>query len=133
MWLTSVLLRKILKYSQNTTFEPALLEQGSVASITFERDLLLYINLVAPMARALKALEATDATAADVFMFCAAIACNIRDLFSRPVADSGISKDLAKKIITKVNKRYKEIIDNSPTDIYFTTFFLHPSTSPKFL
>ncbi|TBU37678.1 hypothetical protein BD309DRAFT_875954 [Dichomitus squalens] len=89
----------------------------------------MYTTILAPIARALKALESTDATAADVFVFWLGIVSSLHDLFRRPEFETGISQPLIKKVTTIVNTRYKEIIDSAPTDVYFTAFFLHPKHS----
>jgi len=55
-----------------------------------------------------------------------AIAASLRKLF---LQDEDIDEELARQVIAIVNRRYKEFINNSPTDIYFTTFFLDPCES----
>ncbi|CDO73916.1 hypothetical protein BN946_scf185016.g73 [Trametes cinnabarina] len=107
-------------------FDITLLQENSVASIKFEQELTRYTTILAPIARAIKSLEATDTTAADVYMFWLGIASSLRELFARPQGQSGVSPDLAKKITGIVNKRYKAIIDEAPTDVYFVAFFLDP-------
>ena len=79
-----------------------------------------------PIARSIKALEGQAANAADVYIFWLAIAASLWNLFQH---DRDIDKGLAEKVTTIVNKWYKEFIDNSPTDIYFTAFFLNPHKS----
>ena len=81
---------------------------------------------MAPIAHSIKALEGRAATAADVYIFWLAIAASLRNLFQ---CDQDIDKELAEKVTAILNRRYKEFIDNSPTDIYFTTFFLDPHES----
>ncbi|KAF9784289.1 ribonuclease H-like domain-containing protein, partial [Thelephora terrestris] len=81
---------------------------------------------MAPIARSIKALEGRTANAADVYIFWLAIAASLRNIFRR---DQDIDKELAEKVTAIVNRRYKEFIDNSPTDIYFTAFFLDPRYS----
>ena len=95
----------------------------------FEQDLLCYVSVLAPIGRAIKSLEAADTTAGDVFAFWLAIASTLRELFGRGESHTGIGTALAQKITTIVNKRYKDVIDHSPTDVYFVSFFLNPSTS----
>ncbi|KAH9856359.1 ribonuclease H-like domain-containing protein, partial [Lenzites betulinus] len=119
------LIRRLV--SSNKLALKALLEEGSMASMNFEIQLRRYISIVAPIARAIKSLESTDATAADVFVFWHGIAAMLRDLLGRPEAETSISPVLAGKIRAIVNRRFKEIIDHAPADIYFTAFFLHPS------
>ncbi|TBU55402.1 ribonuclease H-like domain-containing protein [Dichomitus squalens] len=114
---------------KNATFDTALLQGGNMASMSFERDLFMYTTILTPIARSLKALESTDATAADVFVFWLGIVSTLDDLFQRPEFETGISQSLIKKVTTIINTRYKEIIDSTPTDVYFTAFFLHPKHS----
>ena len=83
---------------------------------------------MAPIARSIKALESRVANAADVFIFWLGIAASLRSLFSKPSQVTGITSELAGKVTTIVNRRYKEFIDNSPTDVYFAAFFLDPRT-----
>jgi len=78
---------------------------------------------VGPLARSIWSLEAAEANAADVFIFWLAIAATLKELFS---SDSGIPESLSQKIIAIINRRYKEFIEESPTDIYFVAFFLDP-------
>ena len=113
---------------KNCTFDIVLIQADSMASMQFEQALLRYVSIVVPIGRSIKSLEATDTTAGDVFVFWSAIASYLRDLFSRPEAHTGIPPELAEKITAIINKRYAEIIDESPTDIYFVSFFLNPRT-----
>lgn len=99
-----------------------------MVSMKFEQELTRYTSILAPIARAIKSLEATDATAADVYLFWLGIASSLKALFARPEDETGIPLELAQKITGIVNKRYKGIIDQAPFDIYFNTYFLHPST-----
>ena len=64
--------------------------------------------------------------AADVYIFWLAIAASLRNLF---LDDTDIDGELAGKVTAIVNRRYKEFIDNSPTDVYFAAFFLNPRKS----
>jgi len=89
-------------------------------------DLAVYTSIMAPIARSIKALEARAANAADVFIFWLGIAASLRDLFSKPSQVTGITTELAGRVTGIVNRRYKEFIDNSPTDVYFAAFFLDP-------
>lgn len=86
----------------------------------------MYTSTMAPIARSIKALEGRDANAADVYIFWLAIAALLRKLFSQ---DEDIDEAVTHRVTAIVNRRYKEFIDNSPTDIYFTAFFLDPRKS----
>jgi len=54
------------------------------------------------------------------------IAASLQSLF---LHDGDTDVDLAEKVTAIVNRRYKEFIDDSPTDVYFTAFFLDPRKS----
>jgi hypothetical protein len=91
--------------------------------IEFERSLLQYITIVAPIIRSLWSLEAAHANAADVFVFWLASAATLRDLFAKGTAATGIPTSLAEAVIAIFNKRYKEFFTN---EIYFVAFTLDP-------
>jgi hypothetical protein len=81
------------------------------------------------MARAIWQLEAVQTNAADVFLFWLAMGAELRDFLDGGEDDTGLAEDLASKIRRIFNARYREFIEESPGDIYFTTFYLHPSES----
>ena len=91
--------------------------------MAYTNSLATYTAIMAPIARSIKALEGRAANAADVYIFWLAIAASLRNLFTH---DEDIDKGLAEKVTAIVNRRYKEFIDDSPTDVYFTAFFLDP-------
>ena len=93
---------------------------------TYSSELATYTSILAPIARSIKALEGRVTNAADVYIFWLAITASLRKLFSH---DYDVDRELAQKVITIVNRRYKEFINNSPTDVYFTAFFLDPRKS----
>ena len=101
----------------------------SKATTTYSSELATYTSIMAPIARSIKALEGRVTNAADVYIFWLAIAASLRKLFLR---DQDINKELAQKVTAIVNRRYKEFIDKSPTDIYFTAFFLDPRKPRKY-
>jgi hypothetical protein len=94
--------------------------------LQFQLQLVQYITIVGPLARSLWLLEASQANAADVFIFWLAIASNLKEIFSKSSEATGISRTLARQVTAIINHRYKEMIDESPSDIYFTAFFLDP-------
>lgn len=91
--------------------------------MTYTNELATYISIMAPIARSIKALEGRAANASDVYIFWLAIAASLRNLFAH---DGDVDEELAGKVTAIVNRRYKEFIDDSPTDVYFTAFFLDP-------
>ncbi|KAF8148580.1 hypothetical protein B0H34DRAFT_802808 [Crassisporium funariophilum] len=98
----------------------------------FQIDIAEYLTVVEPIARSLWSLESPHTNAADVFIFWLAIAAKLKQLFSQTEADSGIQALVARKVTAIINCRYKAFINESPTDIYFTAFFLHPSVTLGF-
>jgi len=97
-----------------------------VALLKFEQELDIYIEIVSPLARSLWSLESPMTNAADVFVFWLAITSTLKDLFSKSERVTGITKTLKRKATAIINQRYKVFIDQSPSDIYFTAFFLDP-------
>ncbi|CDO75074.1 hypothetical protein BN946_scf184703.g4 [Trametes cinnabarina] len=116
---------------QQAKFDVALLQENNMASMKFEQQLTRYTTILAPIARAIKSLEATDTTAADVYVFWLGVASTLQELFAQPEEESGIPPELARKITGIVNKRYKSIIDEAPADVYFVAFFLDPDILAK--
>ena len=96
------------------------------AFFKFQMELVRYTSIVSPLARSIWSLEASQANAADVFIFWLAIGATLKQLFSRPESETGISIGLAQKVTASINSRYKAFIDGSATDAYFTAFFLDP-------
>jgi hypothetical protein len=96
----------------------------------FERTLLQYINIVAPIIRSLWSLEAAHANASDVFVFWLAIAATLKDLFSKGFEKTGIQNSLAYKVTAIFNKRYKEFFSN---EVYFVAFMLDPRACYSFM
>jgi len=113
--------------------EAGLFQPRSRVTMEYMNDLAVYTSIMAPIARSIKSLESRAANAADVFIFWLAIAASLRDLFSMPPHVTGITSELAGKITKIVNRRYKEFIDNSPTDLYFAAFFLDPRVFHPFI
>jgi hypothetical protein len=93
----------------------------------FERGLLIYITIVAPIIRSLWSLEAAHANASDVFIFWLAIAAALQDLFKKGPNATGISVTLSRQITAIFNKRYNEFFKN---EVYFTAFALDPREYP---
>ena len=63
--------------------------RGSDKYGDFERHLLWYMNIVAPLIRSLWSLEAAHANASDVFVFWIAAGATLNDLFSKDISASG--------------------------------------------
>ena len=91
--------------------------------LEFHLVLLQYVQIVEPLIRSLWALEASHATASDVFIFFTACAAALKELLERNPEATGIPRTLAKTIVDKFNDRYNELFAN---DIYFCAFALDP-------
>jgi hypothetical protein len=91
--------------------------------LKFHLVLLQYVRIVEPLVRSLWALEASHATASDVFIFFTACAAALKELFEQDPATTGIPRTLANTIVDKFNDRYDELFAN---DIYFCAFALDP-------
>ena len=102
----------------------ALFNVESFESRKYKFELNSYVNVIEPFARAIECLGATNAMAADVFLFWHAIFATLRELLLEPQDKTGITPTLSRKIVTTVNKHYRAFINNGPTDIYFAAFFL---------
>jgi hypothetical protein len=89
----------------------------------FHLVLLQYVQIVEPLVRSLWALEASHATASDVFIFFTACAAALKELFEQDPEATGIPRTLANAIVDKFNDRYDELFAN---DIYFCAFALDP-------
>ena len=95
----------------------------SVEYLEFHLVLLQYVQIVGPLVRSLWALEASHATASDVFIFFTACAAALKELFEQDSEMTGIPKTLANTIVDKFNDRYDELFAK---DIYFCAFALDP-------
>jgi len=85
-----------------------------------------YNIIVGPLAKAIKALESTHTTPADVFMFWVAICAFLKELFERPPKSTGIPQEMANHVVNIVNKRFNSFINQYPSDLHFAAFFLDP-------
>jgi len=97
-----------------------------VKYLEFHLILLQYVQIVGPLIRSLWALEASHATASDVFVFFTACAAALKELFEQDPEATGITRTLANTIVDKFNDRYDEFFAN---DIYFCAFALDPRSS----
>jgi len=88
----------------------------------FERQLLVYKEIVAPLIRSLWSLEAAHANASDVLVFWLASAASLKSLFDKRET-IGLSDEMADEVTGIYNKRYEEFFKN---DLYFVAFMLDP-------
>lgn len=90
----------------------------------FKLQLTQYVTIVEPHIRAIWALEALRANASDVWVFFAAIAATLKEIFDKPEDDTGIPCEVAKEVIGIFNDRHDEFF--METELYFTAFCLDP-------
>lgn len=92
----------------------------------FQLVLAQYTRIVGPLARSLWALEAGKINPGHVFLFWLAMGAELKELFSRNIHETEIESDLAQKITRIFNSRFKQYIEETPDDPYFTVFYLDP-------
>lgn len=94
----------------------------------FETSLIQLKALLEPLARAVKCLESSKSTPADVYLFWLAVTATYTDLFKQDSDESGISlpDDVVRDVRSIVNGRYKQMIEDPSKQVYLATFFLHP-------
>ena len=82
------------------------------------------MDILAPIARAILCLESPDSTLADVMMYWSAICAWYRRLLNDPTIDLGAPTREA--LVSIINRRYREIINNGPHDAYMACLALDP-------
>ncbi len=96
----------------------------------FEFELNRLCVVVGPFAKAIKCLESTHSTASDVYVFWLAVAAQLEEAFT-----TGNKAELENESIESIrrlfNTRFNQMINNAPTDIYVTAFFLDPRMLPS--
>lgn len=101
---------------------------------SLELGLTKLICLSSPFAKSIQNLEGRMVNAADIFLHWIAIQSAIKKMIEEDNAQSNPDNryfpvDEAAKIVEITNKRYNEMINDAPTDIYLVAFFLDPSKS----
>lgn len=82
------------------------------------------VNILEPLARALLCLESTQGTLADVYFFWLAALASLNQHFNSK--NSLLSADDKSRLQSIVCRRFNEAINEAPTDMYATAFFLDP-------
>ncbi|KAG8945373.1 hypothetical protein FRC04_000823 [Tulasnella sp. 424] len=95
----------------------------------FETSIIQLKTLLEPLARAVKCLESSRSTLADVYLFWLAVTATYTDLFKKNSEETGINlpDEVVHDVRRIVNGRYKEMIEDPSKQVYLATFFLHPS------
>lgn len=92
--------------------------------LEFELALTKFIAVTSPFAKAIKCLESTHSTLADIYLFWLAVTAQLSYLFSDNRSRLPLQTQEAIRQIT--NRRFKGMIDDAPEDVYITAFFLDP-------
>lgn len=103
--------------------------KGATAALLFEMRLHQLTSSLAPVAKAIKCLEALDSTLADVYVYWLAIMASYSDLFKSNDEDLNLPSDVISNIRRLVNARYREMIEGEGKEMYLATFFLSPGAS----
>lgn len=90
----------------------------------FKRVLTELVNVLEPLARALLCLESTQSTLGDVYFFWLAALAVLNQHFSSK--NSRLSNSDKLRLQAMIYRRFNETINEAPTDIYVTAFFLDP-------
>lgn len=96
----------------------------TIATKTFEHDLEQLLLVIGPIAKSIKCLESSHSTVADVYLFWLAIMASLEDLIENDKL--ALSMPVIEKIRRLCNWRFNKMINDSPSDIFITGFFLVP-------
>jgi hypothetical protein len=99
---------------------------STAQSIDLELSLTKLIAVIGPFAKAIQCLESPHTNPADVYLYWLAIVSQLAHLFSHNRA--GLSAETMEDIRAITNKRFDQMINKSPNDVYITAFFLNPRT-----
>lgn len=97
----------------------------------FKTSIIQLKTLLEPLARAVKCLESSRSTLADVYLFWLAVTATYTNLFKKNSEETGINlpDEVVHDVRRIVNGRYKEMIEDPSKQVYLATFFLHPCKS----
>lgn len=85
------------------------------------------ISVTRPFAKAIKCLESSHSTPGDIFLFWTAVTASVKQVLEEP--GSGFTQADCDSIRGIVNFRYKQLIDEGPSDVYISCFYLDPRKS----
>lgn len=96
------------------------------ATVRYELELGELLAVIGPPACAIHCLESPCMNPADVFKYWVALGA----WYERTLMSSDISfgSETTSAIASIFNHRYKQMIDEAPTDLYYVAFCLDPST-----
>jgi hypothetical protein len=98
-----------------------------ITTKTFEHELEQLLLIIRPVAKSIKCLESSHATASDVYVFWLAVMASLEDLILGDKLD--LPMHLVERIRRLCNYRFDKMINEGPSDIFVTAFFLDPRAS----
>ena len=100
------------------------LRPGSKLLARFRCEITELVDILAPLARSILCLESPHSTLADVILYWAATCAWYRRMLNDP--EFGLDDTTQQTLISIVNRRYREIINNGPHDAYLACLALDP-------
>ncbi|KAH7918579.1 hypothetical protein BV22DRAFT_977380, partial [Leucogyrophana mollusca] len=96
----------------------------TAATLQFQSALLQLLAVIGPPAKATKCLESAFSNIADVFVFWLAVQASFEEILKKNT--SSLSVAVLEKIRCLFNYRFNQSINDVPTDVFVTAFFLDP-------
>lgn len=90
-------------------------------------ELTTIVALLEPCAKSIKCLESSHSTPATVMKFWVATLAAYEELL-KSAEVTRLQKGTVEAIRMILNRRYKSMINNAPSDCYLTALFLDPGT-----
>lgn len=97
---------------------------GRTQSVHFEIALDQFLAITAPIARAITCLESTHSTVSDVYAFWLAVTATIHQIIIENSTE--IPNSVLEQVRRAVNRRFDQMVNEAPFDIYLTGFVLDP-------
>jgi hypothetical protein len=94
------------------------------ATDKFEVELRQLLTVLAPIAKAITCLESTHSTVSDVYLFWLAVTATIHQIITEDI--TGLPTEVTEEIQRAVNYRFDQMVNDAPSDVYFTGFLLDP-------
>ncbi|KZW01720.1 hypothetical protein EXIGLDRAFT_760625 [Exidia glandulosa HHB12029] len=91
---------------------------------TYELQLRQLVAVLTPLAKALKCLESSRSTLADVYLFWLAAMATTSDIFTDHNNELHLPEDVIADIRRIINRRFVALVDSNP--VYKAGLFLHP-------
>ncbi|KAF9501095.1 hypothetical protein BDN71DRAFT_1479683 [Pleurotus eryngii] len=92
-------------------------------TICFKMDLQQFLSITEPLVKSITYLESTHATPADVYLFWLAIMAHMNNILKSEIE---VPNSVAEKIQHLCNNQFSQSINNGPSNIFVTAFFLNP-------